>query len=48
MPGRLPPTPPPVHLVCAVEVTGSPEEVEARRDRAVELVEEVAKRRPGT
>ncbi|MEU8380317.1 hypothetical protein [Streptosporangium sp. NPDC048865] len=48
MPGRLPPTAPPVHLICAVEVTGSPEELEARRSRAVELVEEVAKRRPST
>ncbi|WP_214106093.1 hypothetical protein [Acrocarpospora catenulata] len=42
LPVRLAPPPPPVHLICAVEVTGTEEEVGARQERAGELIELLA------
>ncbi|QFG24586.1 hypothetical protein [Actinomadura sp. WMMB 499] len=42
VPDRLPPAPPDVHLVCAVETAGPPERVAARLDRAGQVVRAAA------
>ncbi|MFD0899800.1 hypothetical protein [Actinomadura sediminis] len=42
VPDRLPPTPPDVHLVCAIETAGPPERVAARLDRAAQFLRAAA------
>ncbi|MBE1530707.1 hypothetical protein [Actinomadura algeriensis] len=42
VPDRLPPEPPDVHLVCAIETAGPPERVAARLDRAAQFVRAAA------
>ncbi|MFV2171652.1 hypothetical protein [Actinomadura sp. LOL_011] len=42
VPERLPPAPPDVHLVCAIETAGPPEQVAARLDRGGQFVRAAA------
>ncbi|OLT36889.1 hypothetical protein BJF79_30520 [Actinomadura sp. CNU-125] len=42
VPDRLPPAPPDVHLVCAIETAGPPEQVAALLDRAGQFVRSAA------